>query len=87
MKKRLTAFLVLSLALFSACGGYFRYLAHRKLEAAKDAELAKKNEAAKAAEQSATAAPEPPADEPPAENAEPPAEPTAVENDGGKEEK
>lgn len=42
------------LLLFSACGGYFRYLAHRKLEAAEDAELARKT-AAEAAKESAEA--------------------------------
>lgn len=39
------------LLLFSACGGYFRYLAHRRLERAVDAEAAAKKAAAEAAQQ------------------------------------
>lgn len=75
------------LLLFSACGGYFRYLAHRKLEAAKDAELAQKNAAAKSTETPAPEITEVSADEPPAEETETPKETSAVGADNGKEEK
>ena len=67
------------LLLFSACGGYFRYLAHRRLEAEKDAELAK-NSAAAPAEQPAMEAVQ-------SSGCQPPTEGSAAGSHGGEEER
>ena len=42
----LASLIVGIMLLFSACGGYFKYLAHRKLQREEDAKLEAKTEAA-----------------------------------------